>query len=205
MCCCSDAVQLTCSLTVLSLCVLVCEVQIADFGLSQLVTPGEKMTKICGTWAYAAPEMSDPQAGGYDCKYDTWGFGVILFVVLSGYHPFDPEGGATRTRGIVYNIHIPSHINTSSAQYSCEVRVCVVVCAQIKARARAAVFDFEQPEWEVVSDLAKDLLKKLIVKNPVVRKAGNEVTRTIGFPGVADTMYGWVMLVSVNASGTVRQ
>ena len=67
--------------------------QIADFGLSQLVTPGEKMTKICGTWAYAAPEMSDPTAGGYDCKYDTWGFGVILFVVLSGYHPFDPEGG----------------------------------------------------------------------------------------------------------------
>ena len=41
------------------------------------------------TWqAYAAPEMSDPHAGGYDCRFDTWGYGVILFVVLCGYHPY---------------------------------------------------------------------------------------------------------------------
>jgi serine/threonine protein kinase len=104
--------------------------------LSQLVPKEEKMTKVCGTWAYAAPEMSDPHSGGYDCKYDTWGFGVILFVVLSGYHPFDPEGG--------------------------------LPVAEIKARARAARFDFEQPEWDVVSETAKDLLRKLIVKDPAV-------------------------------------
>jgi serine/threonine protein kinase len=67
--------------------------QIADFGLSQLMEKGKKMTKVCGTWAYAAPEMFDPMSGGYDAKFDTWGFGVILFVVLCGYHPFDPEGG----------------------------------------------------------------------------------------------------------------
>ena len=39
---------------------------------------------------------------------------------------------------------------------------------QIKARARSATFDFNQPEWDVVSDSAKDLLRKLIVKNPAV-------------------------------------
>ncbi len=75
------------------MCVLcVCGPQIADFGLSQLIQPGQKLTKVCGTWAYAAPEMADASSGGYDCKFDTWSFGVILFVVLCGYHPFDPEG-----------------------------------------------------------------------------------------------------------------
>ncbi len=67
--------------------------QIADFGLSQLIDKGQRLTKVCGTWAYAAPEMAEANSGGYDCKFDTWSFGVILFVVLCGYHPFDPEGG----------------------------------------------------------------------------------------------------------------
>eukprot|EP00180_Rhodochaete_pulchella_P000869 Plantae.Rhodophyta-Rhodochaete_pulchella.ctg17042.p1 GENE.Plantae.Rhodophyta-Rhodochaete_pulchella.ctg17042~~Plantae.Rhodophyta-Rhodochaete_pulchella.ctg17042.p1 ORF type:complete len:172 (-),score=29.45 Plantae.Rhodophyta-Rhodochaete_pulchella.ctg17042:3-518(-) len=29
---------------------------------------------------------------GYGLKFDTWSFGVIMFILLSGYHPFDPEG-----------------------------------------------------------------------------------------------------------------
>ena len=76
-------------------CVVVVGTQIADFGLSQLIRPGQKLNKVCGTWAYAAPEMADHHADGYDCKFDCWSYGVVLFVVLSGYHPFDPEGTAT--------------------------------------------------------------------------------------------------------------
>ena len=66
--------------------------QIGDFGLSQVVSPDQLAYKVCGSWAYAAPEMSKNL--GYDCKFDCWSYGVILFVALSGYHPFDPDGRA---------------------------------------------------------------------------------------------------------------
>jgi serine/threonine protein kinase len=52
--------------------------KIADFGLSQLIGPNERLLKICGTWAYAAPEMSDTSRPGYDCRFDCFSFGVIL-------------------------------------------------------------------------------------------------------------------------------
>lgn len=65
------------------------DVKIADFGLSE-VLKGRPLTRVCGTWAYSAPEMA--ARVGYGLKFDTWSFGVILFILLSGFHPFDPEG-----------------------------------------------------------------------------------------------------------------
>ncbi|CAE7355083.1 Camk4, partial [Symbiodinium sp. KB8] len=50
------------------------EIKIADFGLSQLVRGCD--LRVCGTWAYAAPEMADAARPGYDTKFDTWGYGV---------------------------------------------------------------------------------------------------------------------------------
>ena len=152
--------------------------QIADFGLSQLIAPGQKLTKVCGTWAYAAPEMSDHHSGGYDCKFDTWSFGVILFVVLCGYHPFDPDGNlpVPEVSELGGGVHHP-YVATSAPPSDAHLRL-NAPCArhlpatppppQIKARARAATFDFNQVEWDNVSDSAKDLLRKLIVKNPGV-------------------------------------
>ena len=158
--------------------------QIADFGLSTLIKPGEKLTKVCGTWAYAAPEMADVRrSGGYDCKFDCWSFGVILFVVLAGYHPFDPDGNlpAPEVRWIPGNCGRVWQLSVAGAGAGACVfvslrrgclptrhAVALPTSWQIKARARAALFDFNQPEWRQVSTSAKDLLRKLIVKNPEV-------------------------------------
>lgn len=48
------------------------------------IRSSERLVKVCGTWAYAAPEMADAARPGYDTKFDTWGYGVILSVVLTG-------------------------------------------------------------------------------------------------------------------------
>ncbi|XP_057957574.1 CBL-interacting serine/threonine-protein kinase 25-like [Malania oleifera] len=67
--------------------------KISDFGLSalpeQLRNDGLLHTQ-CGTPAYVAPEVVRKR--GYDgSKADIWSCGVILFVLLAGYLPFQDE------------------------------------------------------------------------------------------------------------------
>ncbi|CAK4639177.1 hypothetical protein LEN26_017507 [Aphanomyces euteiches] len=71
----------------------VATIKIADFGLAKLNTTTMK-TK-CGTWGYSAPEMmsgGSTAAFGYDAKVDSWSLGTILYILLCGFHPFDPQG-----------------------------------------------------------------------------------------------------------------
>ncbi|KAL0722323.1 hypothetical protein Bca4012_036922 [Brassica carinata] len=67
--------------------------KVSDFGLSvvseQLKQDGICQT-FCGTPAYLAPEVFTRK--GYDAaKADVWSCGVILFVLMAGYLPFDDK------------------------------------------------------------------------------------------------------------------
>ena len=45
-----------------------------------------KLKTVCGSVGYMAPEVILKKKYGIACDY--WGLGIILFILLSGYHPF---------------------------------------------------------------------------------------------------------------------
>ena len=146
------------------------DLKLADFGLSQRIGEGTCLKKVCGTWAYAAPEMVDPRRPGYSCPFDMWGFGVILFVSVAGYHPFDPQGGQ-------------------------EVSV-------IKQRALHAQWDFDDSVWESISGDCKDLISRLLRRDPRRRLSAEQVLRHPWIANAAPTSNPLVHRLPANSSQT---
>ena len=62
------------------------EIKIIDFGTAKIFDPRKKMTKFIGTSYYIAPEVLKEN---YDEKCDIWSCGVILYILLCGYPPFN--------------------------------------------------------------------------------------------------------------------
>ena len=62
-------------------------VKIADFGMSKILTAGEKTNTLVGTAEYLAPEMLTSKEG-YDDRATLWSLGILLFELLTGSPPF---------------------------------------------------------------------------------------------------------------------
>jgi len=62
------------------------KIKIIDFGTSQIFDPTKKMDQKYGTPYYIAPEVLKKN---YNEKCDLWSCGVILYILLCGYPPFN--------------------------------------------------------------------------------------------------------------------
>ena len=68
------------------------DVRLIDFGMSKLLSPGQRCTRSrLGTPGYIAPEIvnGDP----YTKSIDMWSLGVLTYILLCGYMPFDDTYG----------------------------------------------------------------------------------------------------------------
>ena len=61
-------------------------VKLIDFGLSRSVLLDKPEVQVAGTPYYMAPEVIEGDV--YDTKADMWSLGVLLYIMMSGYLPF---------------------------------------------------------------------------------------------------------------------
>jgi len=129
------------------------DLKIADFGLSKMLLPKERMDTACGTLSYVAPEVLTMQ--GYGQEADMWSVGVIMFLLVCGKLPFDGDDHDEIIR------------NTIQA----EVRVNQAVWSKLSEEARSLMLAMlNKSPKERIS--AKDALRSpFILKHcPYVRK-----------------------------------
>ena len=61
-------------------------IKVIDFGTSEVFNPSKKMKQKYGTPYYIAPEVIKRN---YTEKCDVWSAGVIMYILLCGYPPFN--------------------------------------------------------------------------------------------------------------------
>lgn len=112
-----------------------------------------------GSAEFMAPEVVDAfvnDALRYDKRCDMWSLGVILYIMLCGYAPFQGE------------------CDDEDCGWS-EGQPCDDCQQELFRRIQCGEYDFPADEWDMISAEAKHLVSSLLVKNVSERLTANEV------------------------------
>ncbi|XP_078264059.1 MAP kinase-interacting serine/threonine-protein kinase 1-like isoform X1 [Rhinoraja longicauda] len=141
-------------------------VKICDFDLGSGVKLSSACTPIttpelmtpCGSVEYMAPEVVETfteEASFYDKRCDLWSLGVILYIMLSGNPPF------------VGNCGTDCGWDRGEA-----CRACRNILFE---RIQEGKYDFPEKDWAHISNDAKDLICKLLVRDAKDRLGAAQV------------------------------
>jgi len=140
--------------------------KISDFGLSALFSGTEKDSKkvllhtTCGTPNYVAPEVLSDK--GYDGKAaDVWSCGVILYVLLAGFLPFDEPNMSTLFRKIMKAEY------TFPPWFSVGAKALLQKLLVPSPSKRCSLADIKQDEWFCVG-LSEERRESLKPDAPVL-------------------------------------
>lgn len=110
--------------------------KLADFGLAKIIGEESFTTTLCGTPSYVAPEiLESTNHRRYTRAVDIWSLGVVLYICLCGFPPFSDE------------LYTPANPYTLSQQI------------------KMGRFDYPSPYWDPVSDVALDLIDRMLTVN----------------------------------------
>ena len=79
-------------------------VKLCDMGLARHFQTRQLLRTICGTHKYLAPELVRCDRGeqaGYTKAVDVWGIGILLYIMLFGYNPFERDSHSKTHAAII--------------------------------------------------------------------------------------------------------
>ncbi|KAG0174931.1 hypothetical protein DFQ30_001831 [Apophysomyces sp. BC1015] len=142
-------------------------VKVTDFGLAKFQRGENSLGSQCGTPNYVAPEILDPagtRAYGKAC--DLWSLGVILYICLCGFPPFNeelaPPPMKQQIREGIYDFPSPYWDNIS-AQAKDLVRGLLTV----NPKERLSVEEALEHEWMKMDKESMDIMRATLDQDVV--------------------------------------
>lgn len=126
--------------------------------LSQVASEPDLASPV-GSAEFMAPEVVDAFVGDalkYDKKCDTWSLGVILYIMLAGYAPFQGE------------------CSDPGCGWS-EGRPCEDCQQDLFSRIQDGYYEFPEEEWGMISEEARDLVSNLLKRDPIDRFNADQI------------------------------
>ena len=120
------------------------DIRLLDFGLSKIVGNDEKCTEPYGTLSFVAPEVL--QGKPYDKSVDLWSIGIITFLLLCGYLPFDDKHSEREIARQTIQDPVPFEEKIWS-KYSPEAKTFVDGLLQKKPEKRYTIKEVLEHPW----------------------------------------------------------
>ncbi|CAA2995314.1 calcium-dependent kinase 20-like [Olea europaea subsp. europaea] len=120
-----------------------------DFGLSMFFKPGDTFNNVVGSPYYVAPEVLKNHYG-QEC--DVWSAGVIIYILLSGVPPF-----------------LDVEPLFSFMRFGSETEQGVF------GQVLRGELDFVSEPWPSISNSAKDLVRRMLVRDSEKRLTAHQV------------------------------
>ena len=123
---------------------LTADIRLLDFGLSKIIGNDEKCTEPYGTLTFVAPEVL--QGKPYDKSVDLWSIGIITFLLLCGYLPFDDQHSEREIARQTINDPVPFEYKIWN-KFSPEAKIFVNGLLQKKPEKRYTIKEVLEHPW----------------------------------------------------------
>lgn len=122
------------------------------------------MRTYCGTPNYLAPEViSNRGEGNYTNKIDNWSLGVILYICLVGYSPFEYKLIQKEKNKFLEKFKKILLISDDNSRLPLETQI------------KKGMYEFPDQYWSKISPQAKDVVKRLMCVDPSKRATLEEI------------------------------
>ena len=144
-------------------------IKICDFGIGRVLSsPDQPLFDQCGTPMYIAPEilLCSKDKGYKGFPVDIWSSGIVLYILLSGTLPFSFKNTSESLMGSKESKIEEDNNNSLELQYS--------------------IVNNEPKEIENLSNEGKDLLRKILQKDPKKRITCEEILNHPWMKGISN-------------------